>query len=105
MGVLARVNQETGAGYKGGISYATFCGENCGQAELYDLLNSQHNTAQIGSLYTNTVYIVKLQVKGTDVTLYVNNSLVLEQHYTSANEAGKVGVECDQVCEVLSFTV
>ena len=105
MGVLARVNPETGAGYKGGISYTTFCGENCGQAELYDLLNSQHNTAQIGSLYTNTVYTVKLQVKGTDVTLYVNKNLVLEQHYTSANDAGKVGVECDQVCEVLQFTV
>lgn len=105
MGVLARVNLEKNAGYKGGISYATFCGENCGQAELDDLLNSQQNMAHFGSLDPNTTYTVKLQVKGTDVTLYVNNNLVLEEHYTSANDAGQVGIECDQACEILQFTV
>ncbi len=105
MGVLARLSLEKKTGYKGGISYATFCGENCGQAELDDLLNSQQAMAHFGSLYTNTAYTVKLQVKGTDVTLYVNSNLVQEQHYTSANDAGQVGIECDQACEVLQFTV
>jgi hypothetical protein len=28
-----------------------------------------------------------------------------EEHYTSANDAGNVGLECDQTCEVLQFTV
>jgi hypothetical protein len=105
MGVLVRLNLEKKVGYKGGISYATFCGENCGQAELDDILNSQRNTANFGTLSPNTVYTVKLQMKGTDVTLYVNNNLVIEQHYTSANDAGQVGLECDQTCEVLQFTV
>ena len=91
--------------HRTGAVGASFCGENCGQAELDDLLNSQQNTTHFGSLYTNTVFTVKLQVKGTDVTLYVNNNLVQEQHYTSANDAGKVGIECDQACEVLQFTV
>jgi hypothetical protein len=105
MGVLARINLEKMVGYKGGISYATFCGENCGQAELDDILNSQQSFAHFGSLYTNTVYTVRLQVKGTDITFYVNRNLVLEQHYTSANDAGQVGIECDQACEVLQYTV
>jgi hypothetical protein len=105
MGVLARVNLETKAGYKAGIYYGTFCGENCGQAELDDILNSQHPTAQFGSLFGNTVYTVRLKVKGTDVTMSVNGSPVLEQHYTSANDAGQAGIECDQSCEVLNFTV
>lgn len=105
MGVLARLNLEKKVGYKGGISYATFCGKDCGQAELDDILNSQRNIANFGTLSANTVYNVKLQVKGTDVTIYVNNNLVVEQHYTSANDAGQVGLECDQACEILQFTV
>jgi hypothetical protein len=105
MGVLARLNQEKKVGYKGGIFYGTFCGENCGEAELDDLLNSQRNTAKFGTFPPNTIATVKLQVKGTDITLYVNNNLVVEEHYTSANDAGKVGLECDQTCEVLQFTV
>jgi len=105
MGVLARMNLQNNSGYKGGIYHGTFCGDSCGQAELDDLLNSQSNTAQFGSFYTNTVYTVKLRVKGTDVSLSVNNNLVLEQHYTSANNPGQVGLECAQACEVLQFTV
>ena len=50
MGVLARLNLEKKVGYKGGISYATFCGENCGQAELDNLLNSLRNTANFGTI-------------------------------------------------------
>jgi hypothetical protein len=105
MGVLARLNLEKNVGYKGGIFYATFCGENCGDAELDDILNSQNNTAQFGTFPPNTIATVKLQVKGTDVTVYVNDNLVIEEHYTSANDAGNVGLECDQTCEVLQFTV
>ena len=105
MGVLARLNLEKKVGYKGGIFYATFCGENCGDAELYNLLNSQSNTAKFGTFPPNTIATVKLQVKGTDVTIYVNDNLVVEEHYTSANDVGKVGLECDQACEVLQFTV
>jgi hypothetical protein len=105
MGVLARLNLEKKVGYKGGISYATLCGENCAEAELDDLLNSQRNTEKFGTFPPNTIATVKLQVKGTDVTVYVNNNLVVEEHYTSANDPGKVGLECDQTCEILQFTV
>lgn len=49
--------------------------------------------AHFGSLDPNTIYTVKLRVKDT------------EEHYTSANDAGQVAIECDQTCEVLQFTV
>ena len=104
MWVVARFDPSSGAGYMGGIGVGVLCND-CIHAELNDMLNSQRNTAEFGQFSVNTVYTIKLQVKGTDESLYVNNGLALEEHYTSANDAGQVGVECDQSCAILQFIV
>jgi hypothetical protein len=104
VGVLARVSVNMSVGYRGGVYRHTFCG-GCGHAEIDDLLNSQQESVEFGTYADNTIYTIKLVVQGVSQTIYVNNKLVVEQHYTSANDPGRVAVECDRPCEVLSFEV
>ena len=89
MGIFARLNVENNRGYKGGINFGYW-------AELYDMLNSLEGSASLGNFDIDTVYSIKIQVIGTSIALYINNKLLVKKHYTSANDPGTVGIECNK---------
>jgi hypothetical protein len=105
VGVLGRLSLENNTGYKGLISHGSFCGSDCGKAEIHDISSPGGDSVEFGSYLEDKIYRVRLTMKGTLVSLFVDGALVREQRHTSANDPGRVGVECGRPCEVLSFTV
>jgi hypothetical protein len=105
VGVIGRLNLESKVGYKGSIYRGVFCGNDCGMAQIHDISSPGDNAAKFGSYIADKVYTVRLAMKGTLISLFVNGALVQEQRRTSANDPGRVGVECGRPCEVLSFIV